>query len=52
MIFILLYVPCVAAVTAIKREAGAKWMLFTMLYTTGIAWVAAFIVRLLSTLAL
>ena len=52
MIFILLYFPCVAAVTAIKREAGTKWMLFTIFYTTGVAWGAAFIVRLLSTLTL
>ena len=49
MIFILLYFPCVAAVTAIKREAGAKWMLFTIIYTTGIAWIAAFLIRLVGT---
>ena len=51
MVFILLYFPCVAAITAIKKEAGTKWMLFTMLYTTGVAWIAAFAVRLLSSLA-
>ena len=51
MIFILLYFPCVAAITAIKKESNTKWMLFTMLYTTGVAWIAAFTVRLISTLA-
>ena len=48
MVFILLYFPCVAALTAIKREAGTRWMLFNIFYTTGIAWLAAFAVRLLS----
>jgi ferrous iron transport protein B len=51
MIFILLYFPCVAAITAIKKESNTKWMLFTMFYTTGVAWLAAFAVRLISTLA-
>lgn len=48
MLFILLYFPCVAAVTAIKRESGTGWMLFVILYTTAVAWLAAFLVRLLS----
>ena len=48
MVFILLYFPCVAALTAIKREAGTGWMLFNIFYTTGIAWIAAFVVRLIS----
>ena len=51
MVFILLYFPCVAALTAIKREAGTGWMLFNIFYTTGVAWLAAFAIRLLSTLA-
>jgi ferrous iron transport protein B len=44
MIFILLYFPCVAAIAAIKKEAGWGWALFTMLYTTALAWVVAFAV--------
>ena len=50
MVFILLYFPCVAALSAIRREAGRKWMLFNLFYTTGVAWLAAFIVRLVSML--
>lgn len=46
MIFILLYFPCVAALTAIKKEAGTKWMLFSIFYSTTIAWVAAFVIHL------
>lgn len=48
MVFILLYFPCVAALAAIKREAGTGWMLFNIFYTTGIAWIAAFLVRVVS----
>ena len=48
MVFILLYFPCVAAITAVKRESNIKWMLFTMFYTTTVAWLAAFAVRILS----
>ena len=50
MVFILLYFPCVAALTAVKRESNLKWMLFTAVYTTSVAWVAAFLVRLISLL--
>ena len=45
MIFILLYFPCIAAVTAIGRESGSwRWAVFTAVYTTGLAWVVSFIV--------
>ena len=43
MLFILLYFPCIAALTAIKREAGTKWMIFEIFYTTGVAWLVSFI---------
>ncbi|SUE34895.1 Ferrous iron transport protein B [Rikenella microfusus] len=41
MIFILLYFPCIAAIAAIRKEAGWKWAVFTMFYTTGLAWVVS-----------
>ena len=44
MIFILLYFPCTATIAAIKKEANWKWAGISMLYTTAIAWVAAFLV--------
>ncbi|MBU1369516.1 MAG: ferrous iron transport protein B [Bacteroidetes bacterium] len=45
MIFVLIYFPCIAVFAAIKKESGAwRWPLFTSLYTTGIAWLAAFAV--------
>jgi len=50
MVFILLYFPCVAALTAVKRESNLKWMLFTAVYTTSVAWLAAYLVRIVSML--
>lgn len=44
MIFVLIYFPCVAVVAAIKKEASWKWAVFTSVYTTAIAWMAAFAV--------
>lgn len=43
MLFVLLYFPCIAALAAIRREAGTKWMIFEIIYTTGVAWLVSFI---------
>jgi len=42
MLFILIYFPCVAVIAAIKKESSWGWAVFTMVYTTGIAWLVAF----------
>ena len=43
--FTLLYTPCVAAVSAVRREMNsAKSALAMVLYQTGIAWLVAFLV--------
>lgn len=40
MLFILIYFPCIAVVAAIKKETGGwKWALFTMGYTTALAYI-------------
>jgi ferrous iron transport protein B len=45
MLFILTYFPCVGVISAIKRESGSwKWAAFTVVYTTGIAWLLSFTV--------
>jgi len=45
MIFVLLYVPCLATVAAIRRETGSMgWAAFSVVYSSGIAWLAAFCV--------
>ncbi len=41
MLFVLLYFPCVAATAAIKREAGWRWMLFAITWTTSLAFMMA-----------
>ena len=47
LVFSLLYTPCVAAIASIKRELGAKWAAGVVVWQCVIAWVAAFIVRLI-----
>ncbi len=42
MVFVLLYTPCIVAVIAIKREAGARWMWFSIGYQTALAWLVSF----------
>jgi ferrous iron transport protein B len=45
LVFILLYFPCVAVIAAIKNESGHwKWAIFTVFYTTGIAYIMSFLV--------
>ena len=44
LLFVLLYFPCIAAVSAVHREAGRKWAWFTVLYTTAVAWIVSFAV--------
>jgi ferrous iron transport protein B len=45
MLFILTYFPCIGVVAAIRRESGSwKWAVFTVFYTTGIAWLLSFAV--------
>lgn len=45
LVFTLLYMPCVAAMAAVKRELGGyRSALLLMLYQTAFAWVAAFVV--------
>ncbi len=45
LVFVLLYFPCIATVTAIKQESGHwKWALFTAAYTTGLAWLVSMII--------
>lgn len=41
LVFILLYFPCIATVTAIGAEAGWHWALAAVVYDTLLAWLAA-----------
>lgn len=45
LVFTLLYMPCVAAMAAVRREMGSgRAALLVMLYQTAIAWIVAFLV--------
>lgn len=45
MVFVLLYFPCIAAMSAIIRESGSwKYGLFSLVYNTVLAWCMAFLV--------
>lgn len=46
LVFSLLYTPCVAAIASIKRELGGRWAFGVVLWQCAIAWIAAFIVKL------
>ena len=48
LVFCLLYTPCVAAVAAIRRELGTKWMLFIILFQCVIAWICAWFAYLIA----
>lgn len=45
LVFVLLYFPCIATLTAIKQECGSwRWALFAAFYTTALAWVCSALV--------
>ena len=50
LVFSLLYTPCIAAVTSIKRELGSKWAVGVIIWQCVLAWGAAFIIRLIGLL--
>ncbi len=45
LIFTLVYFPCVAVIAAIRKESGSwKWAMFTVFYTTGLAYLLSLII--------
>lgn len=45
MVFVLLYMPCIATIAVIRRETNSwRWPIFSAFYTTAVAWIVAFIV--------
>ena len=47
LVFCLLYTPCVASIATIKRELGGRWAVGVALFQCLVAWIVAFIVRLI-----
>jgi len=45
MLFVLIYFPCIATITAISKESGTwKWGAFVVVYSCLLAWIVSFIV--------
>ena len=43
MLFILIYIPCMAVLGVLRREAGGwKWVFLMIVYTTSVAWIVTF----------
>lgn len=50
LVFVLLYIPCIATVSAIKQEFGWHWAVVSAVYQTFLAWLAATLVFQIGTL--
>jgi ferrous iron transport protein B len=45
MVFVLLYMPCVAAIAVIKKETGSwKWTIFSVGYGIAVAYILALVI--------
>ena len=47
MAFVLLYFPCVATITTLGKELGAKWAWFSLIQSMVLAWVVSFVINVL-----
>ncbi|BDU50372.1 ferrous iron transport protein B [Haliovirga abyssi] len=46
MVFVLLYIPCVATIAAIRRETNSlKWTIFSVIYGISIAYALSFLIN-------
>ncbi|WP_423063395.1 Fe(2+) transporter permease subunit FeoB [Candidiatus Paracoxiella cheracis] len=52
LLFVLLYFPCVSTMAAMRREVGRGWALFSVLWSTGLAYSLSVMCYQLLTIAL
>lgn len=52
LVFSLLYTPCVAAISSIKRELGKKWAAAVVVWQCVVAWIVTFLIHLIGMLIL
>ena len=53
LIFVLIYFPCIGVIATIRNESGKTfWAVFTMVYTTALAWILAWITLIVSSVFL
>lgn len=49
LIFVLIYFPCLGVIATIRNESGKTfWAIFTMVYTTALAWLIAWLTFVVS----
>lgn len=51
LVFSALYTPCIAALSTMRKEYGSKMMMISAVYQFVLAWIVAFIVKTLGSLA-
>ena len=44
MVFVLLYFPCVATISTLRKEIGANWAWFSVVHSLVLAWVMSFVI--------
>lgn len=47
LVFSLLYTPCIASIASVKRELGAKWAWMVVVWQCIMAWICAFVFRMI-----
>lgn len=47
LVFVLLYFPCVATVSTLRKEVGWRWAMFSVINSLLVAWLAAFACNLI-----
>ncbi|MBO7588681.1 MAG: ferrous iron transport protein B [Bacteroidaceae bacterium] len=52
LLFSLLYTPCVAAISSIRRELGDRWAIYVIIFQCAIAWVVAWLGYLIASAVL
>ena len=50
MAFVLLYFPCVATISTLRKEIGAKWAWFSVVHSLVLAWVVSWVINLIGSL--
>ncbi len=49
LLFVLLYAPCIAAMGMLFKEHGIRWLIFSLIYLTILAWMVATLFYQIST---
>lgn len=44
MVFVLLYFPCIATITTLRKEIGHGWAWFTVIHSLVLAWILSFLI--------